>query len=109
MALRERTKRRSRLCSPSIAAAWSAISIRRVSGHSCWYSRVTSLGFSDEMVFFPSSTQSRISATEGFYGAAGTGLFLRALGRLLAQRSRRLDQLLDRRLILAAGLQQVDA
>src|SRR5437763_15904986 len=61
------------------------------------------------MVFFPSSTQSRISATPGFYGEARNRLFLRPPGALRPQRSRRLDQLLNGGLILAARLQQVDA
>src|SRR5437870_8156846 len=65
------------------------------------------------MVLFPSSTQSRISATDRSTQNEGRGssmpLLLGALDGRRTERAGGLDQLLNGRLILSAGLQQIDA
>src|SRR5436190_2011870 len=65
------------------------------------------------MVLFPSSTQSRISATDRSTENGGLGssmpLLLRALDRRRAERAGGLDQLLNGALVLSGGLQQIDS
>src|SRR5438552_971478 len=66
------------------------------------------------MVLLPSSSQSRISATDrstqnGSPSSGMPALLLGALPGCRTEGARRLDQLLDGGLVLSAGLEEIDA